>query len=56
VGEIRQGAVFDFAILAVAFAEEDRGTRAVVGDSGDVHAYRISLNNYPAISLNNYPA
>ena len=38
MGEIGEGAIFDFAVLAEGFAEEDSGGRVAVGDGGDVHA------------------
>jgi hypothetical protein len=36
-GEVGQGAGFDLAVLAVAFAEQDGRGRATVGDDGDEH-------------------
>jgi hypothetical protein len=41
MSEIGKGARFDFAVLAIGFAEEDGGWRLSVGYGGDVHAYII---------------
>ena len=41
VGEIGQGAIFDFAVFAVGFAKENGGGRLAIGDGGDVHADQI---------------
>jgi hypothetical protein len=37
VGEIGQGAIFDFAVFAVGLTQEDSGGRFAIGDGGDVH-------------------
>ena len=37
LGEIGEGAIFDFAPFAEGFPEEDGGGRVAVGDGGDVH-------------------
>jgi len=42
MGEVGEGAVFDFAVLAVGLAEEDSGRGVAVGDGSHVHAYLIS--------------
>ena len=39
LGQIGQGAGFDLAVLAVAFAQQDSGRGVAVGDAGYVHAY-----------------
>ena len=36
--EVGEGAVFDLAVFAIAFAEEVGGGRTTVGDLGDIHA------------------
>jgi hypothetical protein len=41
MSEIGKGARFDFAVLAIGFAEENGGWRLSVGYGGDVHAYTI---------------
>lgn len=41
VGEVGEGAIFDFAIEAEGFAEEDGGRGAAVGDGCHVHVYII---------------
>jgi hypothetical protein len=38
MGEVGDGAIVDFAILAEGFAEEDGGRGVAVGDDRDVHA------------------
>src|SRR5260370_41396404 len=38
VGEIGEGAVFDFAVLAEGLAQEDGGRGIGVGHGGDIHA------------------
>ena len=37
MGEIGEGAVVDFAVLAEALAEKDGGRGVAVGDDGHVH-------------------
>ena len=37
VGEIGEGAIFDFAVFAVGLTKEDGGRRLAIGDGGDVH-------------------
>ena len=41
VGEIGQGAIFDFAVFAVGLAKENGGGRVAIGDGGDVHADQV---------------
>ena len=41
-GQIGQGAVFGFAAFAVAFAQQDGGGRAAIGDGCHIHARRES--------------
>src|SRR5258708_34215238 len=41
VGEIGQGAIFDFAVFAVGLAKENGGGRLAIGDRGYVHADQI---------------
>src|SRR6204780_3521124 len=43
MSEIGEGARFDFAVLAIGFAEEDGGRGVAVGYGGNVHAYIIWL-------------
>jgi len=43
MSEIGKGARFDFAVLAIGFAEENGGRGVAVGYGGDVHAYIIPL-------------
>ena len=38
LGQVRQGAGLDPAVLAVAFSQQDGGGRASIGDPGNVHA------------------
>ena len=40
-GEVGEGAVLDFAILAETFAEEDGRRGVAIGDDGDIHANSI---------------
>ena len=42
--EIGEGAIFDFAVFAEGFAEEDGRGRVAVGDGGDVHTDHLSHN------------
>jgi hypothetical protein len=51
VGEIGEGTIFDFAVLAEGLAQEDGGRGVAVGHDGDVHAdnittYLLSVNLY----------
>ena len=41
MSDVGEGAGFDFAVLAIGFAEEDGGRGVAVGDGGHVHAYII---------------
>src|SRR3989441_10602572 len=41
VGEIGQGAIFDFAVFAVGFAKENGGGPLAIGDGGEVRAGQI---------------
>src|SRR6266481_9201221 len=43
MGEIGEGAVFDFTVLAVGLAKENGGRGVAVGDGGDVHVDLIQL-------------
>lgn len=54
MGEIGQGTSFNFAVLAVGFAEEEGGRGVAVGDGGDVHAYTISQQHNKHKHNNNY--
>jgi hypothetical protein len=56
MGEIGQGAVFDFAVIAVGLAKENGGRGVAVGDGGDVYADLIqqSLNIVKVIINNVY--
>jgi len=42
VGEVGEGAILDFAVLAEGFAQEEGGRGVAVGDGGDIHAFCIS--------------
>ena len=42
MGEIGKGTIFNFAVFAEGFAEEDGGWRFAIGDGGDVHTYLLS--------------
>jgi hypothetical protein len=44
VGEIGQGAIFDFAVFAEGLAQEDGGGGVTVGHHGDIHADYIAMN------------
>jgi hypothetical protein len=46
VGEIGEGAIFDFAVLAEGFAEEDGGGRGTVGYGGDVDTCRLAQTKH----------
>ena len=47
-GDVGDGAILDFAVLAEGFAEEDGGGRGAIGDLRDVHNCIIALlvNNH----------
>src|SRR5450432_2817136 len=42
MGEVRESAGFDLAVVAVGFAEEDGGRGVAIGYGGNVHAYMLS--------------
>src|ERR1700683_1645445 len=41
MSDVGEGARFDFAVLAIGFAEENGGRGLAVGNGGDVHAYIV---------------
>ena len=41
MGDVGEGAGFDFPVQAIGFAEEDSGRGVAVGYGGNVHAYII---------------
>lgn len=50
VGDIGQGAIFDFAVLAEGLAQEEGGRGSAVGHDGDIHADYIAIYTQPVKS------
>src|SRR5450759_2404552 len=46
MGDVGEGARFDFAVIPVGLTEEDGGRGVAIGHGSHVHAYIISQTNY----------